>query len=74
MLDMGFLTLRADNTGVRGFGMGDRCSLFHMELIELILKNTFAAAKRAAKRGLPNLHINMPWPFKRMLAICNLSF
>ena len=35
------LTLRADNTVVRGFGMGDRCSFFHMALIGLILRKVF---------------------------------
>ncbi len=54
-----FNTSCADNTVVRGFGMGDRCSFFHMTLIELILRNTFAAAKRAAKGELPNLHITI---------------
>ena len=31
-----FLTLRADNSVVRGFGMGDRSSFFHKALIEPI--------------------------------------
>ncbi len=37
----GALTLCADNTVVRGFRMGDRCSFFHMALIGLIVRNTF---------------------------------
>ncbi len=32
------LTLRADKTVVRGFGMGDRCSFLHMALIELVIR------------------------------------
>ncbi len=35
------LTLHADNSVLKGFWMGDRCSFFHMTLIELILRNTF---------------------------------
>ena len=33
------LTLRAAKTVVRGFGMGDRSSFFHMALIEVIIRN-----------------------------------
>ena len=35
------LTLCADNTVVRGYGMGDRFSFFHMAMIELILQKHF---------------------------------
>ena len=41
MSSVELLTLSADNTVVKGFGMGDRCSFFHMALIGLILRNTF---------------------------------
>ncbi len=34
------LTLRADNSVVRDFGMGDRSSFYHIALIGLILRNT----------------------------------
>ena len=40
--DQAHLTLRADNSVVSGFEMGDRCSFFLMALIGLILRNTFA--------------------------------
>ncbi len=35
------LTPCADKSVLKGFGMGGRCSFFHMALIELILRNTF---------------------------------
>ncbi len=37
---IGHLTPRADKSVVKSFGMGDRCSFFHLASIGLILRNT----------------------------------
>ncbi len=46
------LILRADNTVVGGFGMCDRCSFFHVELIELILRSHFTPEKGGFSQGM----------------------
>ena len=46
------LTLRADNSVLRSFGMGDRCSFFQVAIIELILRNTLNFACSCRIQGV----------------------
>ena len=67
------LTLCADNSLLRGFGMGERCSFFHMALIGLILRNTAGTKGFEYSEGTPWIQQSVNKWTKVFLSISSIN-